>query len=41
MVDSIGYLVKNEFMDDVPENSFPGTSFKHGVLLVNESAKEL
>jgi hypothetical protein len=41
MVDSVGYPVESEFMDDVPENSFSGTRCKHGVLLAKESAQEL
>lgn len=41
MVDSIGYLVKGEFMDDVPKNSFSGTRCKHGVLSIKDSSQRL
>jgi hypothetical protein len=36
MVDSIGYLVGSELMDDVPKNRFSGTRCKHEVLLAKE-----
>jgi hypothetical protein len=41
MVDSIGYPVKSEFIDDVPKNSFSRTCCKHEVLLAKESAQGL
>jgi hypothetical protein len=39
MVDSIGYPVKSEFMDDVPKNSLAGSRCKHGVLLAKRVRK--
>ena len=41
MIDSIGYLVESNFMDDVPKNGFSTTSCKHGVLLAKGSAQGL